>query len=231
MRPIQRMQKCWLQYWPHLLILSLFAVLVVIVALYTNCCTDVDEPTITTTTLDAVALRDAQQQTWLAQLQPGATALDLQYGAHHPGATLGRVIIPAVGVDTPLVQGSYSDDMSAEHRRGAVHWPDSVFPGMPADDEHYYGSNCQISGRLSGSLKPFERLDELLTGDVVILELPYATIRYNVIRSPEVVGENEVIGLMSGKNLLYLSASYSEGGSAYRLVVACEIVDVELVQE
>jgi LPXTG-site transpeptidase (sortase) family protein len=184
----------------------------------------------TTTTLDAAAAREAQRQVWLEELKPGADVLELQYGAHHAGVKLGEVIILKLGVDSKLVQGSYSVDMSPEHSRGSVHWPESILPGMSADDEHEYGSNCLISGHRTIKPRPFNRLDELVAGDEVILRLPYATIYYSVLAAPKIVEIDEVQLAMQGENLLYLSACHPKGSATQRILVACEMVGVELAE-
>lgn len=88
------------------------------------------------------------------------------------GRALTRIIIPKLGVDTLVVEGT----SSAALRAGAGHYPDTPLPGQ--------AGNVAIAGHRTTYGKPFNRLDELGPGDEVWLLTPVGDYRYVVGEAP-----------------------------------------------
>ena len=87
------------------------------------------------------------------------------------GEAIGRIVIPAAGVDWTVVEGVDRDDL----KTGAGHMPDTAMPGQ-------YG-NAVISGHRTTYGAPFLHLDRLELGDVISVETATGTHVYQVAES------------------------------------------------
>lgn len=92
--------------------------------------------------------------------------------ARQEGAALTRITIPAIDVETVVVEGTSPDAL----RAGAGHYPDTPLPGQDG--------NVAIAGHRTTYGKPFNRVDELQAGDLVWLSTPVGDYRYEVVRAP-----------------------------------------------
>lgn len=79
-----------------------------------------------------------------------------------------RLVIPAIGVDEVVVQGT--DDASL--RRGPGHYPTTALPGQ---------SNCVIAGHRNVYGSPFARVNELPLGALIELHTPREIFRYRAL--------------------------------------------------
>ncbi len=84
------------------------------------------------------------------------------------GQPLTRIIIPRIGVDTIVVEGTSPSAL----RAGAGHYEGTPLPCQPG--------NVAIAGHRTTYGRPFNRLDELGPGDLVILETPFERCEYEV---------------------------------------------------
>ncbi len=82
------------------------------------------------------------------------------------GEPFGRLRIPAIGLNTVVVNGTDPDDL----RMGPGHYPDTTFPGL--------GGTVAIAGHRTTYLAPFRDIDALGSGDQLVLEMPYGTFTY-----------------------------------------------------
>ena len=84
------------------------------------------------------------------------------------GAPVGRILIPAIGVDWVIVEGVTLDDLA----RGPGHMPGTPLPGQPG--------NAVISGHRTTHGAPFFRVNELSPGDRITIETLIGTHVYEV---------------------------------------------------
>lgn len=84
------------------------------------------------------------------------------------GDAVGRLRIPALGVDEIMVNGTDSDTL----KRGPGRYLGSAMPGQ--------GELVYVAGHRTTYGAPFSRIDRMKKGDSVFVELPYATVEYRV---------------------------------------------------
>jgi sortase A len=101
-------------------------------------------------------------------------ALARSFGAHlEDGAPIGRIVIPAIGLNMVVVQGTDEGDLE----KGPGHYDrasgeNTALPGA--------GGVVAVAGHRTTFLHPFRHIDSLVPGDNVYLEMPYGTFRYEV---------------------------------------------------
>jgi sortase A len=83
--------------------------------------------------------------------------------------------IPKVGVSQVVVEGVAVDDL----RKGPGHYPATPLPGQ--------GGNAAIAGHRTTYGAPFENIDQLTTGDEMVLRTVQGTFTYKVSEEPFVV--------------------------------------------
>jgi len=125
------------------------------------------------------------------------------------GDALTRIKIPAIGVDTVVVEGTSASAL----RAGAGHYPSTPLPCEQG--------NVGIAGHRTTYGKPFNQLDRLKNGDVVILETPIGTCTYSVTKEPFVVMPNDlsIVANDPTAHMLTLTTCHPKGSAARRLVV------------
>ena len=137
------------------------------------------------------------------------------YAAGHTseGDALTRLLIPAIKVDTVVVEGTGSSAL----RAGAGHYPNTPLPGEEG--------NVAIAGHRTTYGKPFANLDRLAAGDEITLETPLGRHRYRITRSPFVVANNDftVIAQTPGRTLT-LTTCHPKGSTRQRLIVRAEML-------
>jgi sortase A len=140
------------------------------------------------------------------------------------GEPLTRIVMPALAVDTVVVQGT----SPAALRAGAGHYPTSPLPGEVG--------NVAIAGHRTTYGKPFNELDRLVPDDVIHLVTPLAVHTYRVLPAPAdspnrcpagacwIVGPTawEVVGPQPG-SVLTLTTCHPKGSAAQRLIVRAEL--------
>ena len=135
------------------------------------------------------------------------------------GVPIGRVIIPKIGVDTVLVEGTGRADL----REGPGHWPETPLPGM--------GGNFVVSGHRTTYGGPFFKLDKLKPGDRIDLLLPYAAASYRVTRTVVVLPSQTDVVAQRGKEELSLATCHPIYSARQRLVVQAEMVSFKVREE
>ena len=86
-----------------------------------------------------------------------------------PGSAIGFIDIPRIHLDMAFVQGVGADALA----KGPGHYPRSPFPG--------YGGNVAIAGHRTTHLHPFWALDEVVTGDRILLQTRAGAFVYRVV--------------------------------------------------
>lgn len=100
------------------------------------------------------------------------------------GDGIGRIEVPRLGVKMVLVYGTDHESL----KRGPGLDPRTFFPGQ--------NRLVYIAGHRTTYAAPFSKIESLRRGDVISVELPYATFTYTVTGS-RVVGANDVSVLKS----------------------------------
>ena len=130
------------------------------------------------------------------------------------GDSLTRIRIPAIGVDTVVVEGVTPSAL----RAGAGHYPQTALPCETG--------NVAIAGHRTTFGKPFGNVDQLKTGDIIELITPVGACRYKLSRDPWVVPPTEMSVLDAGKDKsITLTTCHPKGSAAQRLIVRATWVD------
>lgn len=124
------------------------------------------------------------------------------------GDSLTRIKIPAIGLDTVVVEGITPSAL----RAGAGHYPQT---SLPCD-----GGNVGIAGHRTTYGRPFGNLDQLKPGDTIELTTPIGGCVYQVSKAPYVVAPTDLTVIdPTGERSLTLTTCHPKGSAAQRLVV------------
>lgn len=164
----------------------------------------------------AKAKRDAElaSLTEAARTYTASLAADTASGV----VPIGRVIIPKIGVDVVLVQGTGRGDL----REGPGHWPETPLPGL--------GGNFVVSGHRTTYGAPFLKLDKLAAGDEIDVLLPYVAATYRVTRTVVVRPDQTDVVTQRGVEELSLATCHPVYSARQRLVVQAEMVSFKLLK-
>jgi LPXTG-site transpeptidase (sortase) family protein len=134
------------------------------------------------------------------------------------GDPLTRIEIPAIGVDTIVVQGTSPSAL----RAGAGHYPNTPLPGQRG--------NVAIAGHRTTYGRPFNKIDLLKVGDQIVLTTPIGRYTYSVARPPWVTTPFDwsVIG-KSNEPILTLTACHPKGSARQRLIIRAKLIKTEPV--
>lgn len=128
------------------------------------------------------------------------------------GDAVAHVRIPAIGVDKIVVEGVTLEDL----KRGPGHYPDTPLPGQPG--------NAAIAGHRTTYGAPFNRIDELVPGDEILITTVQGAFRYEV-SDQLIVSPKEVAVLDDfGDNRLTLTACHPKYSARQRIVVVAALV-------
>ncbi len=123
------------------------------------------------------------------------------------GAAIGQIDIPRIGQTYNVVQGT--DTGSLEE--GPGHYPSTALPGM--------GETVAIAGHRTTYLAPFRFLNELTSGDRIIVTMPYGRFTYVVQFQRIVTPTDWSITDDVGYERLVLSACNPLYSASQRIVV------------
>jgi LPXTG-site transpeptidase (sortase) family protein len=129
-----------------------------------------------------------------------------------PQVVLGHLSIPKLGVEADLQEGVTLTAIN----RGPGHWPGTAGPGDLG--------NMVVAGHRTTYSKPFNRLDELATGDRVIFTTDHATFTYEVRGTIVVPAANIGIGAQSYAHTATLFACHPKGSAAQRIVTKLRLL-------
>jgi sortase A len=131
------------------------------------------------------------------------------------GQGIGRIEIPSIGLDTVFVEGTDTSTL----QKGPGRYPETAFPGQDR--------TIGIAGHRTTYLAPFRKINEIETGDEIVLEMPYGTFTYTVERD-EIVEPSQVeIVDDVGHEQLVLTACHPLYSAAQRWAVFARLADVE----
>ena len=132
------------------------------------------------------------------------------------GDPIGRIVIPRLGLDMVLVNGTDHDSL----RKGPGRDLRTFMPGQ--------GELVYIAGHRTTYLAPFSHIDSLRRGDRITLEMPYATLAY-AVTGHRIVRADELSVLRShGRELLTLQACHPRFFATDRYLAFGKLVSVVL---
>jgi sortase A len=123
------------------------------------------------------------------------------------GDGLARIRIPALGLSAIVVDGTDHDSLE----RGPGHYLGSGLPGQ--------GELVYIAGHRTTYGAPFSRIDQLVEGDRVTLELPYGTFAYAVTGHRIVPATQTSVLKSKGFEQLALQACHPRFFATHRYIV------------
>ena len=132
------------------------------------------------------------------------------------GDPLTRIEIPKLGVNTIVVQGTSPNALKA----GAAHYPATPLPGEKG--------NVGIAGHRTTYGRPFNRIDALRPGDLIVLTTPAARHTYQVSRDPWITTPYDwsVVDATPDAELT-LTTCHPKGSARERLIVRAKLVKSE----
>lgn len=132
------------------------------------------------------------------------------------GDPITRLIIPKLGVDTIVVEGTSPSALKA----GAGHYPQTPLPGSRG--------NVAIAGHRTTYGRPFNQVHRLEAGDRVILITPVGKFTYELTKNPWITSPYDwsVID-PSKKPLLTLTTCNPMGSASERLIARAKLVKTE----
>jgi sortase A len=165
--------------------------------------------TTSTTTTPTTAPSDPSANT----SRPPSTVPALAEGeVPDPGHAVGRIEIPAIGLDWIFVEGVTSADL----KKGPGHYPDTPLPGQ--------AGNAALAGHRTTYGAPFNRIDELTAGDEILITTVQGRFRYQVaerlIVDPSQV---EVLLPIPGRNTLTLTSCHPKYSARQRIIVRADL--------
>lgn len=159
---------------------------------------------------------------WAWKIQKGleadfsAMAKRYEAGQIGEGDPLTYIKIPALDVETIVVEGVTEESL----RAGAGHYPMTPLPGEKG--------NVAIAGHRTTYGKPFNRMDELVPGDKIILITPVGRHVYEVMARPAVAHPNDwsiIEDYPKRGSYLTLTSCHPEGSASYRIWVRAKLVE------
>jgi sortase A len=162
------------------------------------------------TELEQQALASLPDDT--ARVAFAARALDRKIEA---GDAIGRIKIPRVGLEKVIIEGTESSDL----QQGPGHYADTPMPGAPG--------TVAIAGHRTTYGAPFRQLDKLRKGDPIELEMPYATVSYEVIDTKIVPPSATYVTARKSFDQLVLTACHPLYSAKQRIVVFARETAVE----
>ncbi|MBW3562542.1 MAG: class E sortase [Actinobacteria bacterium] len=143
------------------------------------------------------------------------------------GRALTKIVIPSIGVETLVVEGTSAEAL----RAGAGHYPNTPLPGQDG--------NVAIAGHRTTYGRPFNQMDRVPNGAKVWLITPVGEYEYEVVSPPEgyrALNGNDASFVTNPKDWqiiaptsdpsLTLTSCHPKGSAAQRIVLRAERVGV-----
>jgi sortase A len=133
----------------------------------------------------------------------------------HRGEAIGRLVVPRMGMNMILLDGTDHDSLTKGPGRDLVTY-------MPGQNRLVY-----IAGHRTTYLAPFSHIDLMRKGDPITITVPYGTFRYRV-SGQRIVPANDLAVLRSPRHeLLMLQACHPRFFATHRFLVYAQLVDVD----
>ena len=135
------------------------------------------------------------------------------------GITVGRIEIPAIGLDEPIREGVHLSVID----RGVAHWAGTAETGG-------FG-NMVLAGHRTTNTAPFRDLDRLQPGDpITVTGFDGRAARYVVSETVIVAPEDIWIVEQTDDPILTLFACHPKRSARQRIVVRAALADAPVVQ-
>lgn len=134
------------------------------------------------------------------------------------GDQFGVISIPSVDIQVKAYQG----DREKEFRKGAGHYPGSLFPGQDG--------NILVAGHRTTYFRKFEYLK---LGDLVYFQTTYGRFTYQVQAFKIIGGSDSSIGADTSQEQLTMYTCYPFtyiGNAPKRFVVICSLIEKQVTQ-
>jgi sortase A len=142
-----------------------------------------------------------------------AEARAYRFGTHR-GEAIGRIVVPRMGVNMVLVDGTDHGSLTTGPGRDLSSY-------MPGENRLVY-----IAGHRTTYLAPFSHIDLMRKGDSITLKVPYGTFLYRV-SGERIVPANDLAVLRSPRHeLLILQACHPRFFATHRFLVYAQLVHV-----
>lgn len=135
----------------------------------------------------------------------------------HTGRPLGRIRISRIGLSTIVVENT---DYWGSLSKGPGRYEEGSFPGL--------GQTTGIAGHRTTFAAPFRHIDSIREGDPIVLQMPYGTFTYRVLRHQIVDNGDWSIMRKVGFDELVLSACHPLYSASHRYVVFARLASVKL---
>jgi sortase A len=133
----------------------------------------------------------------------------------HSGDAIGRIEIPRIHISKVVVNGT---DWASDLSRGPGRYPQSSWPGL--------GKVTAIAGHRTTFGAPFRNINELASGNRIVLLMPYGTFTYRVF-AHKIVRSNDWSILHRRRfDTLVLSACHPLYSASHRWIVFARLVSV-----
>jgi sortase A len=155
-----------------------------------------------------------------AALLHSAKRLALKFAAAekgHTGRPLGRIQVKRIGLSTIVVENT---DYWGSLSKGPGRYEQGSFPGL--------GETTGIAGHRTTFAAPFRHIDSIRIGDSIVVEMPYGTFTYRVMRHKIVDNGDWTIMNKVGFDELVLSACHPLYSADQRYVVFARLANVKL---
>jgi sortase A len=149
-----------------------------------------------------------------------ARRLAVKFAADERGRTgrpLGRIRISRIGLSTIVVENT---DYWGSLSKGPGRYEEGSFPGL--------GQTTGIAGHRTTWAAPFRHIDSIRDGDPIVLQMPYGTFTYRVMRHKIVDNGDWSIMNKVGFDELVLSACHPLYSASHRYVVFARLESVKL---
>jgi len=134
-----------------------------------------------------------------------------------PGEALTRIQIPALELDTIVVEGTTLSALQA----GAGHYEETALPCEKG--------NAGIAGHRTTYGKPFAEIDDLDPGDEITLETPVGSCTYRVTGQPFITTPTDFEVLDPGDgSTLTLTTCHPPGSASQRLIVRAKLISSQI---
>lgn len=135
------------------------------------------------------------------------------------GVTVGRIQIPAIGLDEPIREGVHLSVID----RGVAHWAGTAEAGGVG--------NMVLAGHRSTKTAPFHDLDHLQPGDsITVTGFDGRSAEYQVRETIIVTPHDIWIVEQTDVPMVTLFACHPKRSARQRIVVRAELVDAPVVQ-
>jgi sortase A len=135
----------------------------------------------------------------------------------HTGRPLGRIRISRIGLSSIVVENT---DYWGSLSKGPGRYEEGSFPGL--------GKTTGIAGHRTTFAAPFRHIDSIRVGDPIVLQMPYGTFTYRVMRHRIVDNGDWTIMRKVGFDELVLSACHPLYSADQRYVVFARLQSVKL---